>query len=97
MRIYAEVIEFNWDRGNIGKNRKHKVEDVESEEAFFDEHKVVLKDALHSKDEPRWILLGKTQKGRLLYIVFTQRGDKIRIISARNVNRREVPLYEEKT
>lgn len=97
MKIHAEIIEFDWNKGNVGKNRKHKVEDDESEEAFFDEQKVVLKDILHSQGEERWVLLGKTQKGRLLYIVFTRREKRIRVISARDVNRKEVQLYEEKT
>lgn len=98
MRINKKVIEFEWDKGNIGKNKKHKVEDKEAEEVFFDEGKVTLKDKIHSTDlEERFILLGKTKKDRLLYIVFTERKEKIRIISARNINKKEVHLYEETT
>jgi len=51
--------------------RKHNVEPLECEEAFFDEDKVVLRDVLHSNKEERYILLGKTTKKRLLFIVFT--------------------------
>lgn len=97
MRISPEILEFEWDGGNTGKNKKHAVEDTQSEEVFFDERKVILKDTLHSGKEERFILLGKTKRGRLLYVVFTRRGKKIRIISARELNRKEVPLYEKAT
>lgn len=97
MRIIKEPIRFDWDKGNIGKNLKHQVEDEESEETFFDEYKVTLKDKVHSRAEDRYILLGKTKQGRLLYIVFTIRRAKIRIISARDINKKEVSLYEKTT
>ena len=94
MRIESGALEFEWDRGNSGKNKKHGVEDSESEEAFFDEDKAVLRDPLHSGSEERLILIGKTKTQRLLFIVLTKRGKKIRVISARDVNRKERPLYE---
>jgi len=94
MRVLKGVLEFDWDTGNKGKNKKHGVEDGESEEAFFDEKKVILKDVLHSAREPRFILLGRTKKNRLLFIVFTMRGKKLRMISARDVSRKEKYLYE---
>ncbi len=97
MRIDKSAILFEWDKGNIGKNKKHGVNDKEAEEIFFDEGKVIFKDKLHSKQEERLIILGKTKKDRLLYIVFTQRSGKIRIISARDINKKEVHLYEETT
>ena len=88
------ALEFEWDPGNAGKNKKHGVEDSESEEVFFDDRKVLLRDAAHSLGEERFILLGKTKRGRLLFVVFAQRRKWIRIISARDLNRRERPLYE---
>lgn len=97
MRVDKKVFEFEWDEGNTGKNKKHQVEDQEAEEVFLDEGKVVLKDKIHSEQENRFILLGKTKKGRLLYIAFTIRRKKIRIISARDINKKEVYLYEETT
>lgn len=98
MKIHKSFIEFEWDKGNIGKNKKHKVEDREAEEVFLDEGKIILKDILYStQKEKRYILLGKTKKDRLLYIVFTEREEKIRIISARDINKKEVHLYEETT
>ena len=92
-----EILEFVWDKGNIGKNKKHDVEDKEAEEVFFDEDKKIYKDILHSAQEERYILLGKTKKRRLLYTVFTIRDKKIRIISARDINKKEVILYEKTT
>jgi len=91
-----DLIEFEWDKGSIGKNKKHKVEDKESEEVFFDEHRFIFKDSIHSSNEERFRILGKTKKKRLLFIVFTKRGHKVRVISARDINKKEVYLYEEK-
>jgi uncharacterized protein len=92
-----KVVEFDWDKGNTSKNVKHKVEDKEAEEAFFDEAKKTFKDHVHSGKEERFRIVGKTKKGRILFIVFTIRKNKIRIISARDINRKEVRLYEAKT
>ena len=97
MLIDKSAFEFEWDQGNIGKNKKHKVEDNEAEEVFLDEGKVILKDKLHSQGEERFIILGKTKKDRLLYLAFTKRVKKIRIISARDINKKESYLYEETT
>lgn len=95
MKIHRKQLEFLWDKGNIDKNWiKHKVKNSECEEAFFDRNKKELKDILHSEREERQILLGKTKKNRLLFICFTRRIDKIRIISARDVNKKERKLYE---
>ncbi|MBI2337915.1 BrnT family toxin [Candidatus Daviesbacteria bacterium] len=97
MRVVKDVLEFEWDKGNTDKNKaKHDVEDNEAEEVFLDEHRFVFKDHLHSGNEQRFRILGKTKKGRLLFIVFTKRKKKIRVISARDINKKEVHLYEEK-
>lgn len=97
MEVLGTPLEFEWDGGNREKNwRKHKVSDVECEEIFFDTRKKVLKDLLHSGKEERYILIGKTKRRRLLFVVFTQRRKKIRIISARILNKKERKLYEEK-
>lgn len=98
MKVIRKPIEFNWDKGNIGKNwRKHKVKDSEAEEVFFDDNKRILKDKLHSKEEERFVLLGKTKKERLLFVVFAIRNKKTRIISTRDINRKERKLYEKTT
>ena len=95
MKTDKSIFEFEWDKGNIDKNKKHKVGDKEAEESFFDTDKVTFPDVVHTtENEERLRIIGKTKKGRLLFIVFTKRGKKIRIISARDVNRKEVPLYE---
>ncbi|OGG13545.1 hypothetical protein A2773_05950 [Candidatus Gottesmanbacteria bacterium RIFCSPHIGHO2_01_FULL_39_10] len=97
MRVDKSVLQFEWDEGNISKNKKHKVEDKEAEEVFLDEGKVIFKDKLHSQKEERFIILGKTKKDRLLYVAFSKREKKIRIISARDINKKEVSIYEETT
>lgn len=95
MRTVKDALEFEWDEGNIGKNKKHKVEDREAEEVFLDQRKKTFKDKLHSGGEERFRVVGKTKKDRLLFVAFTKRKNKIRIISARDINKREVYLYEE--
>lgn len=98
MKLFSQPIQFQWDIGNIDKNlKKHRVTNTECEEVFFDHKKVVLKDILHSGKEPRYILLGKTKRQRVLFIVFTIRNNKIRIISARDINKNEIKLYEKTT
>ena len=91
-----KLLEFEWDKGNLEKNQKHGIENSECEEPFFDDNKVILRDILHSGSENRFILLGKTKRERLLFVVFTTRETKIRIISARDLNRKERHLYERK-
>ncbi|OGK15173.1 hypothetical protein A3H80_02905 [Candidatus Roizmanbacteria bacterium RIFCSPLOWO2_02_FULL_37_19] len=98
MKILPKPIEFIWDKGNIDKNLlKHTVTNEETEECFLDKEKVIYEDVFHSRSEERYILLGKTKWKRLLYIIFTMRNKKIRIISARDINKKEVYLYEKKT
>lgn len=95
MKEYSEPIVFIWDKGNKDKNWiKHQVADKECEEIFFDKNKKIYKDKLHSAKEERFILLGKTKNNRLLYVVLTIRNKKIRIISARDINKKERKLYE---
>lgn len=95
MIVIKEPLEFQWDKGNIKKNYdKHKVDEKEAEESFFDKKRAIYKDKFHSGIEKRYILLGKTKNGRLLYIVFTMRSKKLRIISARDISKaKEVKLY----
>lgn len=89
---------FQWDKGNIDKNLlKHGISDQECEEVFFDPNKRILKDILHSGKENRYILLGQTKLGRLLFVAFIIRNNKIRIISTRNLNKKEKHLYEKRT
>jgi hypothetical protein len=94
MNIFPNVKGFEWDEWNVNKNwQKHKVTYLECEEVFFNEPMVVQQDEVHSDSEPRYYVLGKTNRNRLLTIVFTIRNDKIRIISARDMNRKEKRVY----
>ena len=90
------VSSFEWDRGNEQKNwLKHKVTGEEAEEAFDDENRLLFEDVKHSTiQEQRFILFGKTQEDRRLVIAFTMRIEKVRIISARPMNRKEAIVYE---
>lgn len=98
MKTLPMPIEFLWDKGNAGKNtEKHHVRNQETEEAFFDTYNKIFKDTLHSGQEERFRIIGKTKHKRLLFIVFTIRARKIRIISARDINKKEVSLYEKTT
>lgn len=91
-------MEFEWDKGNSNKNLKsHGISDQVAEEPFLDKHKVQKTDEKHSAIEGRFILLGKTRQGDVLYVVYTFRRNKIRIISARKTNGKERLLYEKAT
>jgi len=91
----AKIIGFDWDDGNARKNEKHKVSAAESEQVFFNAPLLLLTDAKHSGLELRLHALGKTDEGRLLHIAFTLRGrgEKIRVISARDMHRKEREIY----
>lgn len=88
---------FDWDKGNIEKNwLKHKVSPIESEQIFFNEPLIILDDPKHTISEKRFAAFGCTDAGRLLAVIFTKRGKLLRVISARDMNRRERKFYEEK-
>ena len=92
----TKITGFDWDEGNARKNEKHGVSMAEAEQVFFNIPLLVLEDMKHSRMEPRFHALGKTDKVRLLHITFTLRGagEKIRVISARNMHRKERAIYE---
>jgi len=93
---FEEFAGFQWDEGNINKNLvEHQVEDWESEQVFFNEPMLVLDDPKHSLVEKRWAAFGRTDAGRLLVVIFTKRGNLLRVISARDMNRKEMKYYEE--
>lgn len=96
MKILDKYIGFEWDKGNIDKNKKHQVNDKESEEIFGSRKKIIIKDEKHSLKEERYMIWGKTNKGRKLTVFFTLRNKKVRIISARNMSRKERITYEKK-
>jgi len=93
----AQITGFEWDEGNSRKNEeKHGVSQSEAEQIFFNEPLLVLDDGKHSQQEVRFHALGKTDDARLLHITFTLRGSgtQIRIISARDMHRKERAIYE---
>ena len=98
MKTLPKPLKFVWDPGNSSKNeRKHRVSDQEAEEPFFDTKRKIFTDRVHSGKEERFRIVGKTKNQRVLFIVFTMRKGCIRIISARDINKKEVYLYEKTT
>ena len=86
---------FEWDAGNADKNwERHQVTQGECEQLFFQRPLLVARDTAHSRREARYAALGQTAAGRRLTVVFTIRGALIRVISARDMSRRERRLYE---
>jgi uncharacterized DUF497 family protein len=93
--ILAGLTGFEWDEGNLTKNwEKHQVSALECEQVFFNRPLIALPDERHSNSEPRFYALGQTDSGRRLFIVFTARSDSIRVISARDMSRKERKIYE---
>ena len=85
---------FEWDHGNINKNwDRHGVPDVECEQVFFNQPLLIIPDIKHSVFEERFLLLGRTDADRLLFVVFSLRGKRVRVISARDMNRKEKKEY----
>lgn len=95
----AKITDFDWNEGNARKKDKHSVSIAESEQVFFNEPLLLIADAKHGQGEIRFHALGKSDEGRVLHITFTLRnaGEKIRVISARDMNRKERIIYEQTT
>ena len=93
---FDRVVGLEWDEGNARKNEKHGVSQSEAEEIFFDLRLLVTPDPAHSEAEPRFHALGQTIGARLLHITFTLRkaSTLIRVISARDMHRRERSIYD---
>lgn len=90
-------LSFYWDKGNVDKSwKKHKVYFREAEEVFFNTPLALYRDVKHTQIEDRYIGLGVTNKGRRLNISFTIRENKVRVISARDMSRKERWLYAKK-
>jgi len=85
---------FEWDEGNQTKNWiKHQVSTSECEEVFFNLPLLLADDVQHSQEEKRFYVLGQTNAERKLFISFTIRTNKIRVISAREMSRKERQVY----
>jgi uncharacterized DUF497 family protein len=95
---WKQVIGFDWDAGNERKSEeKHAVSRFEAEQVFFNQPLLVLADRKHSENEERFHALGKSNNARLLHITFTLRSADtlIRIISVREMHRKERNYYEQ--
>lgn len=96
---WAQVKGFDWDKGNARKSsQKHGVSQTEAEQVFFNEPLLVLVDEKHSQTEARYHALGRTNDNRFLHITFTLRNEDtlLRVISARNMHKKERKFYEQK-
>ncbi|MFA6047925.1 MAG: BrnT family toxin [Parcubacteria group bacterium] len=91
----AQISGFDWDKGNLRKNKdKHDVDNFECEEVFFNKPLFFGLDKAHSLMEERRFVLGITDAGRKLSLTFTVRKSLIRIISARDMSKKEREKYE---
>jgi uncharacterized protein len=96
IKIITDCTGFDWDEANIDKNwSNHQVLPGESEQIFFNEPLLLYDDTKHSHTESRYYVLGKTDAGRKLFVAFTIRKNLIRVISARDMSRKESKIYEE--
>ena len=95
----ARITGFEWDAGNARKNDKHGVSTAEAEQIFFNTPLLLLVDFKHSFREQRFHALGTTDEGRPLHVTFALRsdGEVIRVISARDMHRKERMVYEQGT
>ena len=85
---------FDWNDANTRKNwERHRVSPEEAEDVFFNEPLIVRSDPGHSRREKRWYALGQTRSDRRLFVSFILRGDRIRVISVRDMSRKEGEQY----
>lgn len=97
-KIYKAILSqcegFEWDDGNINKNwLKHNVSPAECEQMFFNRPLIIQDDTEHSEVEKRFYALGRTDSKRTLFIAFMVRNKRIRVISARDMSRKEREVY----
>ena len=89
-------LQFEWDSTKARSNiAKHRVSFDEASTVFQDGLSITISDPLHSANEERFVMIGHSCRNRLLVVVHVERGDRIRIISARAATRRERRNYEE--
>ena len=95
-KLLYECVGFDWNEANTTKNWiKHKVTPSECEQVFFNQPFVVRGDLKHSGNEKRYYVLGQTDLKRTLFIAFTVRNKLIRVISARDMSRKERKVYND--
>lgn len=89
------MLSFEWDIKKAESNeRKHGITFDEASTVFADPLSPTIHDPLHSEDEERFVIIGGSHKNRMLTVVHTERGDNIKIISARNATKNERSYYE---
>ena len=87
---------FEWDKNKAEINeRNHRVSFDEAQTVFIDDHSVMKPDIGHSLTEARLLIMGTSNKNQLIVVSYTERGDKIRLISARKATKNERRQYEE--
>jgi uncharacterized DUF497 family protein len=92
------ALTFEWDTNKARQNLvKHSVSFEESSTVFGDPRSLTIPDPVHSRLEERFVTIGTSHRAKLLVVVHTERGDNIRIISARMASRKERKSYEEST
>jgi uncharacterized DUF497 family protein len=97
---FSLVEGFEWDEGNARKNaEKHDVSQMEAEQVFFNQPLLLMDDVKHNRIEARLHAMGKSDAGRLLHITFMLKheGTRIRVISARDMSRKERAHYAKET
>jgi uncharacterized DUF497 family protein len=93
--MLARCTGFEWDKYNSEKVKaRHGVTSVECEQVFFNLPVIAGDDEKHSETENRFYVLGQTDSGRLLFLAFTVRKNKLRVISARDMNKKERRVYQ---
>jgi uncharacterized DUF497 family protein len=97
---WTRVEGFEWDDGNARKSgEKHGVSQAEAEQVFFNEPLLIVEDPRHSMHEARLHALGQTDEGRQLHVTFTLRAGarRLRVISARDMSRKERARYAQES
>ena len=97
---FSQITSFQWDEGNARKSEeRHGVSQPEAEQVFVNEPLLIVHNFQHSQSEQRYNALGRTATGRLLHVTFTLRNNDtaIRVISARDMSRRERNRYAQET
>ena len=89
-------LQFEWDEQKADRNEiKHGVNFAEAKTVFADLNSITIDDFEHSIEEDRYIDIGISDRGRLLVVIYTERGDSIRIISSRCATNQEIRIYEQ--
>jgi hypothetical protein len=90
------ALRFEWDKSKAKRNiAKHKISFEEASTVFGDPFSITIENPIHSYAEERFITMGSSFRGKIIVVIHCDKGDTIRIISARAATRREGKTYEE--